>query len=165
MLRTVSHKKRRCLIRPWQLPCDKSFVHLLPESCSSRSVMLWVRFTVDIFPLPVQDHLALADTSYDSSSSRDRANEVSALQTSAWWPQEQARTVKGQAGVGHDGPTPCLIPEERLISLYVLEQAQAVNQLLLSPVSSLVPFLKKKKKSTSFIPAFLTLLSQGSVCT
>lgn len=96
-----------------------------------------------IFPLSVQDHLALADTSYGPSSSRDRANEVAVLQTSAWWPQEQARTVKGQADVGHDGPTPSLIPEERLPSLHASEQAQDANQLLLSPISSLVPFFQK----------------------
>ena len=140
-------------MRPWQgskLPCDKSFVHPLPQSCSSISVMFWVRFTVDIFPLSVQDHLALADTSCDFSSSRDRANEVAALQTSARWSQKQTRTVKGQAGVGQDGPTPFLIPEGRLISLYASEQAQDVKQLLLSPISPSVPFLQKTLFHISF---------------
>lgn len=87
---------------------DKSFTRLVPGSCSSRSVMFWVRFTVDIFPFSVQDQPALADTTCDGSSSRDRAEEGDALQTSAWWSQEQAGTVQGQAGVGKDGSTPSL---------------------------------------------------------
>lgn len=55
---------------------DKSFIFLAPGSCSSRSVMFWLRFTVDIFPLSEQDHPALADTSCDGSSSRGRAKDA-----------------------------------------------------------------------------------------
>lgn len=120
MLWAVSHEARRCLIRLWQgskLPCDKSFIHLLPESCSSKSVMFWVRFTADISTCSVQDHLALVDTSCDSSSSKGRGNEVAVLQISAWWSQEQPSTVIGCAGTGQNGPTASWIPEGGLISL------------------------------------------------
>lgn len=55
---------------------DKSFIFLAPGSCSSRSVMFWLRFRVDIFPLSEQDHPALADTSCDGSSSRGRAKDA-----------------------------------------------------------------------------------------
>lgn len=114
--------------------------------------MFWVRFTVDTFPLSVQDHPALADTTCGGSSSRDRAEEVDALQTSAWWSQEQAGTEQGQAGVGQDESTPPLVPEGSLISLYVSEQAQNVKQFLFPPISSSVFFLKKPS-SLSYQPS------------
>lgn len=63
---------------------------------------------MDIFPLSEQDHPALADTTCDGSSSRDRAKEGDALQASAWWSQEQGGTVQGQAGVRQEGSTPSL---------------------------------------------------------
>lgn len=72
MLHRLSCKERWCSARPWQesnLLLDKSFLHLLPESRSSSSVVFW-GFAVDVPPppsfspsLPVHVHPALADAS------------------------------------------------------------------------------------------------------
>lgn len=95
---------------------DKSFIFLAPGSCSSRSVMFCLRFTVDIFPLSEQDHPALADTSCDGSSSRGRAKD--ALQGSAWCSQEQLGQCRDELEWGRVG-TPSLTRGETDFSLCI----------------------------------------------
>lgn len=54
MLHRLSCKEWWCSVRPWQrsnLPYGKSFLHLLPESHYSSSVVFW-GFAVDAFPPP-----------------------------------------------------------------------------------------------------------------
>lgn len=127
---------------------DKSFICLVPGSCSSRSVMFWVRFTVDIFPLSEQDHPALADTTCDGCSSRDRAEEVDALQASAWWPQEQVSGTSW-SGAGRLHPIPHQ-REDFFLSMY-LSKPRMLNSF------SSLPFLHqsflKTPNSLSYQPS------------
>lgn len=106
MLHRLNWKERWCSARPWQesnLLLDKSFLHLLPESHSSSSVVFW-GFAVDVSP-PPSFSPSLPPCARSPSSGRRIlgflcCNHTTEAELVRWLhhgpqPQEQAITVKG----------------------------------------------------------------------
>lgn len=101
---------------------DKSFILLVPVSCSSRSVMFWVRFRVGFFPLSEQEHPALADTACAGSRAETELR-------MSWRSQEQAGTTYSRAGWVHP------IPHQREFLFVYLSKPRILNSF------SSLPFL------------------------
>lgn len=143
MLHRLSCKEWWCSVRPWQrsnLPYGKSFLHLLPESHSSSSVVFW-GFAVDAFPPSQCMFTQLWQThptiSVLQSHNRGRANEVAAPWLSASRTGYDCERMKlPHLSYQRNGP---------LISMH-LRKLRLSSQLLLPPqwISSSVPFLQKK---------------------